>query len=35
MLGSEFGIDCHAWVTGPNFLGVKMIPPGPHFIYYR
>ena len=31
---TEFGIDYHCWRTGPNFKGVKMIPPGWHFIYY-
>jgi hypothetical protein len=20
--------------AGPNFKGIKMIPPGPHFVYY-
>lgn len=33
--GSEFGIDYNSWTTGPKFRGVKMIPPGLHFIYYR
>ncbi|WAR04644.1 AAR2-like protein [Mya arenaria] len=33
--GSEFGIDYNSWTTGPNFRGVKMIPPGIHYIYYR
>lgn len=32
--GSEFGIDFNAWITGPKFKGVKMIPPGIHFVYY-
>lgn len=32
--GSEFGIDYNSWTVGPNFKGVKMIPPGIHFIYY-
>ncbi|CAH1796636.1 unnamed protein product [Owenia fusiformis] len=32
--GTEFGIDYNAWNTGPNFKGVKMIPPGIHFVYY-
>ena len=32
--GSEFGIDLNTWTTGPNFKGVKMIPPGVHFVYY-
>lgn len=31
---SEFGIDYNSWRTGPKFRGVKMIPPGIHFIYY-
>ncbi|KAI8967137.1 A1 cistron-splicing factor [Mycotypha africana] len=30
----EFGVDYHAWTIGPLFKGVKMIPPGLHFIYY-
>ena len=32
--GTEFGIDLYSWNTGEKFLGVKMIPPGPHFVYY-
>eukprot|EP00117_Sycon_ciliatum_P040469 scpid61810/ scgid29739/ Uncharacterized protein C20orf4 homolog len=32
--GLEFGIDCHAWRVGPRFRGVKMIPPGFHFVFY-
>lgn len=32
--GSEFGIDYNSWTVGPKFRGVKMIPPGIHFIYY-
>lgn len=32
--GSEFGIDYNSWTTGPKFKGVKMIPPGIHFVYY-
>lgn len=31
---TEFGIDYNCWRTGPNFKGVKMIPPGWHFVYY-
>lgn len=31
----EFGIDYNSWQTGPRFRGVKLIPPGLHFIYYR
>lgn len=33
--GSEFGIDYNSWTTGEKFKGVKMIPPGVHFIYFR
>jgi len=32
--GTEFGIDLYSWNTGEKFLGVKMIPPGLHFVYY-
>ncbi|XP_023348210.1 protein AAR2 homolog isoform X2 [Eurytemora carolleeae] len=31
---TEFGIDLNSWNTGDKFMGVKMIPPGLHFIYY-
>ncbi|KAI9312390.1 A1 cistron-splicing factor [Dichotomocladium elegans] len=30
----EFGIDYNAWSIGPLFKGVKMIPPGLHFVYF-
>ncbi|KAI9356889.1 A1 cistron-splicing factor [Pilaira anomala] len=30
----EFGIDYNAWGIGPLFKGVKLIPPGLHFIYF-
>ncbi|KAG0056992.1 a1-alpha2 repression [Gryganskiella cystojenkinii] len=30
----EFGIDVNCWNTGPRFKGIKIIPPGPHFVYY-
>jgi len=33
-LGTEFGIDMNSWNTGERFKGVKMIPPGIHFVYY-
>ena len=33
--GTEFGIDYNSWTVGPNFKGVKMIPPGFHFVFYR
>ncbi|KAG8446199.1 hypothetical protein GDO86_013884 [Hymenochirus boettgeri] len=32
--GSEFGIDYNSWQVGPKFKGVKMVPPGVHFIHY-
>ena len=34
-VGTEFGIDYNSWHVGPKFKGVKMIPPGLHFVYYR
>ncbi|XP_022109074.1 protein AAR2 homolog [Acanthaster planci] len=33
-LGTEFGIDYNTWNTAEHFKGVKMIPPGVHFVYY-
>ena len=33
--GTEFGIDYNTWNVDTNFKGVKMIPPGIHFVYYR
>jgi len=32
--GIQFGIDNQFWQTGPLFRGVKLIPPGAHFVYY-
>ena len=32
---TEFGIDCNTWNVDYKFKGVKMIPPGIHFIFYR
>ncbi|XP_037336682.2 protein AAR2 homolog [Pungitius pungitius] len=32
--GTELGIDCKSWQVGPRFKGVKMIPPGLHFLHY-
>lgn len=32
--GTEFGIDMKCWNTAEKFRGVKMIPPGIHFIFY-
>ncbi|PQM36720.1 protein AAR2 homolog [Prunus yedoensis var. nudiflora] len=28
------GIDTQMFSVGPDFKGIKMIPPGPHFVYY-
>lgn len=33
-VGAEFGIDYNTWTVGPRFRGVKMIPPGLHFVYF-
>ncbi len=32
-LGTEFGIDYTSWNVGPKFKGIKMVPPGVHFLY--
>lgn len=32
-VGTEFGIDLTAHKVGEKFRGIKMIPPGPHFVY--
>ncbi|KAK0087529.1 hypothetical protein PV325_000779 [Microctonus aethiopoides] len=32
--GTDFGIDFKSWTTGDNFKGIKMLPPGLHFIHY-
>jgi len=32
--GTEVGIDMNSWNIGNKFRGVKMIPPGIHFVYY-
>lgn len=32
--GTVFGIDMKSWNTGEKFRGVKMIPPGVHYIFY-
>lgn len=32
--GTELGIDCKSWQVGPRFRGVKMIPPGLHFLHF-
>ncbi|KDP34453.1 hypothetical protein JCGZ_11924 [Jatropha curcas] len=28
------GIDTQLFTVGPAFKGIKMIPPGPHFVFY-
>lgn len=33
--GTEVGIDFNYWSVGPRFRGIKLIPPGFHFVYYR
>ncbi|XP_046436142.1 protein AAR2 homolog [Neodiprion fabricii] len=33
-LGTDFGVDMKSWNTGEKFKGVKMIPPGFHYIHY-
>ena len=33
--GTEFGIDYNVWTVDYKFKGIKMIPPGVHFVYYR
>ena len=34
-INTEIGVDMNSWNTGPNFKGIKMIPPGVHFVYWR
>jgi A1 cistron-splicing factor AAR2 len=31
--GTHFGLDYSDWVVGPRFQGVKMVPPGTHFVW--
>lgn len=31
---TELGIDYKSWQVGPRFRGIKMIPPGLHFLHY-
>ena len=33
--GTEIGIDLNTWNVGNKFMGIKMIPPGIHFVYWR
>ncbi|XP_055385156.1 protein AAR2 homolog [Condylostylus longicornis] len=32
-VGTEFGIDLCTYTVGERFRGIKMIPPGPHYVY--
>lgn len=32
---TTFGMDTQMFAVGSNFKGMKMIPPGPHFVYYN
>ncbi|XP_012276696.1 protein AAR2 homolog isoform X2 [Orussus abietinus] len=32
--GTDFGVDIKSWTTGEDFKGVKMIPPGFHYVHY-
>lgn len=32
--GLNVGIDYCMWKTGPKFMGMKLVPPGPHFVYW-
>ena len=33
-IGTVFGIDMKVYLVAENFRGLKMIPPGFHFIHY-
>lgn len=33
--GNEIGIDWNSWTTDSDFKGIKLIPPGTHYVYYR
>lgn len=33
--GTQMGLDYYEWTCGPKFKGIKLIPPGVHFLYYR
>ena len=32
---TEFGIDLRSWIVGEQFKGLKFIPPGVHYVYWR
>ncbi|KYN21034.1 PREDICTED: protein AAR2 homolog [Trachymyrmex cornetzi] len=33
-VGTDIGIDMKSWNVGQNFKGLKLIPPGIHFVHY-
>ena len=33
--GTEFGLDYSNWTVGGKFMGVKLVPPGVHFAWFR
>lgn len=33
-VGTDIGIDIKSWNTGEHFKGIKMIPPGIHYVHY-
>lgn len=33
--GYDIGIDLYSWIAGERFKGIKLIPPGLHFIHFR
>lgn len=32
---TDIGIDIKSWHVGDKFKGIKMIPPGIHYVHYR
>ncbi|XP_037953341.1 protein AAR2 homolog isoform X1 [Teleopsis dalmanni] len=32
-VGTEFGVDLCSYTIGENFRGIKLIPPGPHYVW--
>ncbi|KAI8923096.1 A1 cistron-splicing factor [Entophlyctis helioformis] len=33
-VGTEIGIDCNVWASGPRFKGLCQLPAGTHFVHY-
>lgn len=33
--GLEFGIDLNCWAIDNKFQGLKLIPPGLHYVYWK